>query len=80
MSYFPKTLVTDIYLALKSILNVMNRPCFIDPSTKRVLATAAVTGTLSTVTTVTTVANLTNINNLPFQRYSWALLVRRNIT
>lgn len=64
-------MVSDIYLALKSLLNVISRPLWVDSASSRanvnIRNTAGTADTLTTVTTVTTVttaADVTRLNNI----------------
>ena len=77
--------VGDVYLALKSIINYLARPAWVDPATSRAKTdTSIVGGTLSAVTTLT---GITNIGGFPassmmfdLTRQNWAQTVRACIT
>jgi hypothetical protein len=62
MSYFTNITLSDIYLALKQILNALVRPIWIDPTTGRVNINSITT--LPTLANVTTLADTTRLNNV----------------
>jgi hypothetical protein len=86
-----RSVIADVYAALKSILNVLSRPIWTDPSTGRINVAG-----VTTVTTVTTVADLTRLSTLGAastvaqsalyvqlygqERLNWANCVRARIT
>lgn len=60
-------IIKDIYLSLKSIINLLNRHQALDPTTFRVrVLLDAITAslTLATVTTCGTVTNVTNVGGI----------------
>jgi len=75
--------VTDLYAALKSILNALLRPMWVDPTTSRVKAdvTATQSGTWN-VGTVTTLTNLgtANVTGMYIDRTAWGQNIRPRIT
>ena len=88
MATLSRTTIGDVYLALKSILNVIARPIWVDSSSN-------IKG-VTTVTTVTTVAEVMRVNSFgsattnqqstlylsaySWERTNWANNVRRCIT
>jgi hypothetical protein len=94
MAYLPAQTITDIYAALKSILNVLSRPIWTDPTTGKVNINTI--GTLSTLSALTTAADVTRVNNVGSattnqqstlyvqlygqERLNWANCVRARIT
>lgn len=66
-------------LMMKKLLNLLNRPLWVDPNTSRVKTdTVLQSGTVTTVTTVTTVAGITNIGGFDAKQTMLYALDRAN--
>ena len=85
MSYF-KDLTIDVSIALKNIVNLLNRPIWVNPVTGSVrLDTVAAVTTVTTCSSVTNAAALGGLapNEMLYQtpmRSCWALSVRSRIS
>lgn len=87
--------ISDIYLALKAIFNVLSRPIWhsVPTNALRVMVvgasgTADNLGAVTTVASVTSVVSVTGLNSqnaqytllYPVERTNWSNSVRRNIS
>ena len=93
MSFIPT--ISDVYVALKSILNVLSRPLWVNTSGQAQVAVVAGTlptvttvGTVTTCGTVTTVTSVAQFSGMstyynqivPHERTNWASAVRSRIS
>ena len=85
--------IADLYIAMKMMVNLMERNITIDPSTGKLrvlLATDSAIGTVTTVSTVSSVTAMTTLNQLAGfdakqsllyaqERSTWASVIRNRI-
>jgi len=81
-SPFPSTIVRDSYLALKQLLNCLQRPPWLDPTTKTLKVATVTVSTVSTVTNITNIGALSAVYHIvyPTMRNNWIQSVRNRIT
>ena len=84
MSFFKEIKISDFAVALKNIINLLQRPLWINPTTGniRLVETLTTVTTVSTVTTLTQVGGVAAIDamiNAPLE-ISWQMNVRNRIT
>lgn len=89
MAYFPTIKISDIFAALKSIINLLNRPIWMNSTTGAIrlvdtvtTVTGATVGTVSTVTSMTQIGGIAAYDSMIIipMKNNWANSVRPRIS